>query len=80
MLLPSGWSQMRQMQISLVVWLPSPKTNSLPLKKGLPKRKGSSCDHEFSGANILVSGRAITLSTFFEPSLGRPRSFENQSI
>ena len=35
-----------------------PKTNSSPLKIGLPKRKGSSSNHPFSGVNsLLVWGR-----------------------
>ena len=91
-------------------WLPSLKLTACPSKKASPKRKGSSCNHQFSGAKIWVSGRntlqeinispkngilkmiflvprwdmlipwRVTLSTLFEPSLGRPRSFENQSI
>ena len=41
-----------------------PETNNLPLKIGLPKiskMKGSSSNHQFSGAKTLVSGRV----TFF---------------
>ena len=33
-----------------------PETNSLQLKIGHPKRKGSSCNHPFSGATVDGSG------------------------
>ena len=37
-----------------------PRTNSLPLKLGYPKRKQPSSNHEYSGINsLLVSGRKI---------------------
>ena len=37
-----------------------PETNSSPLKIGLPKRKGSSSNHQFSGALAVSFREGIT--------------------
>ena len=54
----------KRIQIYFFCYCTLPETNNLPLKIGLPKiskMKGSSSNHQFSGAKTLVSGRV----TFF---------------
>ena len=45
----TGWKSLKSLSTL-------PETNSLPLKIGHPKRKGSSSNHPFSGANCYFWG------------------------